>query len=282
MSTWTQSVSENFGSKKIQELRELAWKWKIDLALLMASLFCFSVFAYRSIYQDQLGGLQGPIAKLEEGSAERKPSGTLEFSPIPVGELLYNLDAIWVGKAGHARLHFESGGELELEEKTLLILKRPFKNGVRSIEEEIKIVKGQAKTPDGKNLTPDPEHSPLSTSEPPEEAGSARIQLYPKNQLTLYRKETAAIPMTFAWPQRATGTLVLQDTLSGHKNYWTLADQNSYSIQLEQPSTYFWQILDVDGKMLVGPNTFTVRSLDESVARELLKTGTPSPSEIHW
>jgi hypothetical protein len=222
---------------------------------------------------------------LSQGTAERKASGTHLFVDIGPNSRLFNLDAVWVGKDREATLLVDERFSITLAEKTLMILKRPFKllPGQSLLEEEIKVVKGKIKTPDGKVITPEVEVlAPISPEPPSKDEKKIPIQLYPKDNSTLYLRPEKNIPLIFAWPTNLTGYIVIQNKNNGRRIYSEIQNQRYFPAKLDQPSSYFWEIMDADRRPMLGPYSFIIKHLDEEAARQILKSGPSSNVEVYW
>ncbi|MEO7163108.1 MAG: hypothetical protein ABI041_09315 [Bdellovibrionia bacterium] len=264
--------------------RKTIWKWKYDIALLVASACCFGLFLERSLNEDQISGIGGPIALLTQGRAERKASGTNLFVDVGPNSKLFNLDAIWVGKDGEATIKLEGNISVSLTEKTLMILKRPFKHrdGQSSLEEEIKVVKGKVQTPEGKAITPEKEALAPVVPEDFSKGKKVPIELYPKDNAVIYLRPEKDIPFAFAWPNELNGYIVIQNKVTGRRIYAEIRDQRHFAAKLEQPGSYFWQVTDADRRPMLGPYTFTVKHLDNEAAKQLLKSGPSTSTDVYW
>jgi hypothetical protein len=265
-------------------IRKIIWQWKVDVFLLSISAVCFGLFLQRSFNLDQISGIGGPIARLIQGGAERKASGTSLFVDIGPNSSLFNLDALWVGKDGEATIILDGKTQIKLTEKTLMILKRPFKHrpGQSSLEEEIKVIKGKVQT-EGKTIKPEAEVlTPIIPDAPLNSGKNVPIQLYPKDNSVIYMRPEKDIPLAFAWPTPLTGYIVIQDKENGHRIYAEIQNQRSFSAKLERPAPYFWQIIDSDRRPMLGPYTFVLKHLNEETAKQLLKSGASENTEVYW
>jgi hypothetical protein len=261
------------------------WEWKFDAVLLLASAICFGTFLERSINLEQVSGIGGPIALMTHGNAERKAAGTNLFVDIETNSNLFNLDAIWVGKDNEATIQLEGDITIKLAEKTLMILKRPFKHrsDQSSFEQAVKVVKGKVQATDGKSIIPEAALlPPILPEDSPKETQGEPIQLYPKENSVLYMRPEKNIPLIFAWPTSLSGYIVIQDKITGRRIYSEIQNQRHFSAKLEQPGSYFWQIIDSDRRPMLGPYTFVVKHLDEKSAKELLKSGANENTEVYW
>jgi hypothetical protein len=270
--------------------RAFLFAHRLDIALLAASAICFGLFARGSIEFQRLSGIQGPIAHLSDGEAERKPSGTTSYVSVTKGSNLYDLDAVWVPKLGHATLSLDDGTNLELGEKTLLVLKRPFKStGPRHLEDEVKVVKGRVKMTGRQPRTIDSVDDKPSELPKFENAFKDRVvpaKLYPPDDGLLLRRETDRVKLTFTWVDPVKGYLVVQSKETGRVSFAEVRGEHFSNVELDQGSEYFWQLVDVDRKPLAGPFRFELRVLTDESAKEALKqqaTGANKrPTEIYW
>lgn len=284
MNTETKSIPLRF-YQFAPATRKVLWEWKFDIVLLMASACCFGVFLERSFNSDQISGIGGAIALMTEGSAERKATGTNLFVDVGVNSSLFNLDVIWVGKDGAASIRLDDNSTIKLTEKTLMILKRPFKHvaGMSSLAEGVKVVKGKVEAADGKTIEPPVEVlAPVEPEAPTKNEKTIPIQLYPKDNSVIYMRPVKDIPLIFAWPTVLSGYIVIQDKGTGRRIYSEVQNQRHFSAKLEQPGSYFWQIIDSDRRPMLGPFTFNLKHLDEEAAKMLLKSGTNDTTEVYW
>jgi hypothetical protein len=264
-------------------------RFRVDFVLAFASFVCFGTFYNRSMNQDRLSGIEGPIATLAEGTADRKATGTNLFIQVGPKSNLYNLDVIWIGKDKEAVIAFDSKTSVKLPEKTLLYLKRPFKNiatGQSNLEDNIKVLKGSVLLSTGDTIKPTldmPESSPEAEEDPNTiKDQRVTIELYPKDNSIIYARPAKNIPLSFAWQKSVYGFIAIQHKESGHQIFGSLQNQNYYSAKLDQTGSYFWQIIDSDRRPIYGPFTFTLNHLDEETAKQLINSKLEHPTEVYW
>ncbi|MFZ9594732.1 MAG: hypothetical protein ACO3A2_01500 [Bdellovibrionia bacterium] len=274
--------------QKLPDYRNLGkqWfrEWRIDLLLLLASAVCFGVFLYRSLQVDRLSGINAPMAFFSRGKAEKKPPGSPQFYELSEQSQLFNLDSIWVGKSNEATLMMEDGSSLTLAENTLLILKRPFKpQGRMTVDQQVKVLKGRVKTEEGKVIRPvQPEEAPVVPEVKKDGQTQGPIIFYPRDQATIYMRPEKNIPLTFSWSKEFDGYLILKNKNNEKTVHSRVENRKYLAASLDGPGAYLWKIVDSNQSVLLGPFSFEIKQLNENAAKEILKNGTPSGTEVYW
>lgn len=266
----------------------------MDAFLLLISAALFGLFAMRSYQLEERSGIQNFIATLVSGDAERKLAHTHSFNTVKVGDPLYNLDAIWVGKNKKATVRIETGQVLELSEMTLLLLKRPFKTmkqdlGVKS--QEFKLLKGHMVLNGKITLSPEdgtaaeielpkigiPENTDPTGFKIPEE-------VYPKQNSEIYIRESLDREFVFKWSKPVEGMLSVQiQDEGGSVRFVELHNQRTAPVVLAPNHTYLWKILNSQNKIQFGPYRFNLKVIDDDEkVKSLLNKKGDNPVEVYW
>ena len=281
---------------RLQEILRSQWA---DLLMLLVSIACFGVFAWRMQEMSRIGkGSSARIAVLQEGIGEKKSAGSLDFARVGVGAGFFNLDSIWVGKGGTATLQIDGGDKLLLAEKTLLIFKRPVRprKGFQS-GEQFKLIVGKVNVFRGLGITEERKAVDDQIREIPKRRDPADsvhddrsgLTAHPKHHsLLLVRQKPTHEPgdnpeVAFAWPMPFSGFLALRNSGSGTVEYYDVKRSQGVRIAVEVGSQYVWQLVTPAKSVALGPFEFEVRAVDAQSTVEILKhRETGHPIELLW
>ena len=269
-----------------------------DLLLLVLSIACFGLFIRNSINPVTASGISGPIARVTLGSVHRKRSGMATFQDGGVGTLLYHHDLLWVGDGEVARIAFDGGGRMKINERTFLILRKSMRGGE---EEPVEVLNGtvelekssKTETLTGPSDTSQPEAVPSSApssavspvAEPsaapaPSPSAGPGDSIYPKQGMYFYlltpgKKEMEA---HFAWPHPIDGELVIELPGGGDPiRKPVTADRSSLALSLPiRTGKYHWKVKGVSAAEL-GPYEFEILPNDPDRLGTILH-GNPNQS----
>lgn len=104
--------------------KRYGWRFWCSLGTAL-SLACFCAWLLYEDFTARTGVGEGPpIATMEraENLVQRKPSTSFQWTPIDPKSQVYSKDTIRVGEKGFAKLKFNDGKELELEENSYVVL----------------------------------------------------------------------------------------------------------------------------------------------------------------
>ena len=292
--TATSSLSnkKNLGKNLKNQLKKVPWT-KVDLSLLVASLGCFSYFVLETYsYQKSTEGPRGAVATLAGGAGNRKPAGEIDFQAAGAGTVFQNMDALWVTKGKTARLDLLGGGALEVSEKTLLLLKLPFKGGKIRLE-DIRVITGTVKFIERGTGTKDqaieqensfgeiPNKKKAGEGNLPEDPNEAK-RIAPAPGLTIFTRSQATYELNITWPNPKTGFLVVSAEHSPNVIYEPLKDDLQRKVVLQMNETYYWQILGANKKVIYGPYKFNLKLYDENEIKRLMSEGKEKSVQVIW
>ena len=158
-------------------------------AILLGLAIMFAIFFVQSALHPEISSSSGALAHFVNGEMSRKRAGGTGFSPVKYGDDLYNRDLLLVDSGKTAVIQFGDGKILELEENTLLILRRStrgveapvikvMRGGVislmstdKKVFDEKSLGKPKDKTKPSPTPTPSAEPVPSPPPEPPHEEG---------------------------------------------------------------------------------------------------------------
>lgn len=94
-----------------------------------------------------------PVGHLLEssGALRRKTIGQAEFEGLQQKAVLFNRDTLVTGGGSTAVFEFEGGTRIELEERTMVIVERPFALGAKGGDLVVSLVKGRVKAKPGES-----------------------------------------------------------------------------------------------------------------------------------
>ncbi len=271
---------------------------RVDIILLSASFVCFAIFIRNSIKMEELSGIGAPIGVLKTGKIMKRSLGGKAFNLVTSGTEFFNLDAVWVGPGQKATVALESGDMLELFERTLVVLKKQFKEAGRAtnvLKRQFKLAKGRVSVGDSQDYKYKDEDSAVWDSKnlkfgntPSADDGKASSDMYPRQDSIIYTRAESEQKFTLVWPTPISGYLEIQDRQEGRRIHEELKNQRSVTLNLSQNRVYYWQIIDQQRNTLFGPNKFELRKLTESSVGKLLegkKEGSSQgeqPVEVYW
>jgi hypothetical protein len=257
-----------------------------DLALLAGSGACFGLFVQGSLQMRELSGIGGPVATMREGRGERKASGSPAYVAAAPGTEFFNLDTLWVGKQLSCKLELDDRKLLELPERTLIVLKRPFRGGsVGAFEDKVVVLKGEvlvkgetkARTPPRAMGSPE---IPDGRKRGPRSAAPQKLN--PQEEAILYLKPEDRL-VSFAWPDPLSGYVAIRNGTTGRVLYQEVRNERYAKVRLPEDAEYLWQVIGEDREPLLGPFKFELRMFrGADTARKLDLKKLDGKVEIHW
>jgi hypothetical protein len=265
----------------------LARRHWFDLLLAAGFVGCIGAFIHNSLDLDAASGIGARVARQVEGVSRRKPARAAEFQPAARGTEFLNLDAVWVGPGQTATLRTDDGGTLELEERTFLVLRKPFRPRAR-LEDRFRMVSGRVRlrAPGhasiielARGFREMPRGAPKTEQSP-----DPTRRVYPEPGARLWLQREKEVPLTWVVP--VTGFLAIQERASGRMRYVPIRDQSYARVALPPGAAYTWQVLDEAREVKVGPYAFEIlppgRAAPRDGIREGLKQrGSPPPLDVH-
>lgn len=265
-----------------------------DLILLFCSGFFFCLFLLGTLQIDKMSGIGNQVGTITAGTAERKLSGEKAFATIHPQSVLHNMDTLWVGRKSYATIEMESGQTLNLSELTLIILKQHFKPVVQNGKKlgiDFEIVKGRVVLDNQTSLTGDADANLAfnlsgQSEETSSDASSSKdtVGIYPLENSIIYTRSPSEVELTFTWPKALTGTLVVRSRTDGQMYYTAIANQRSAPVKIPQSSEFFWQIMNANDIVELGPFQFELRRVvNETEVKEIFKNQTTEkPIQVYW
>lgn len=285
--------------------------------LLFLTLSCFGLFAAGWSMMDRFSGISGPLAVFMYGKVERKALGSARFQGLEPGTELNNMDVIWTPPGHQAILRFYDGTYVKLAEKTLIVLRRPFRRRlgfgendgvdrsifvlrgnlglnfdlkkeieeIKKIEKEAEAAKGKQKL-DKKPSLSKPSKEELQASEKGDR-NDPTDKIQPVANAILYYLETKpSVTIGFYWINSLSGTFFVRSTKSGEVRNFALSNANHLDVALKQNDSYEWRLIDAHENPLVGPYFFDTRVVPEgqldSIIDASLNGKSKRPSIISW
>jgi hypothetical protein len=280
----------------------------LGIALLTATLLAIFVFWNR------LPGLQPAapeaLAKVISGENWLRSENSDNFQKARLGTELHHQDAVWipVGKEGELELY--DGKRLVLQERTLLILRKPFiapydgeeaglpfrvlqgkvqaknfKAPERALDRTQSTNKEKTAPAPSVSESPSPEISPpLAAEDKPDSPPSPsvrRADVHPKDGGTVLVTAGTQTRITFSWPEAVTGKIELSRKDSSERKEFALEKVRFHPIDITldpqgAPLQFTWSIFRSDGSTVTGPHSLTVQKLSrEKMSEMLLKANEP-------
>ena len=270
-------------SPKADRALQFVRRFWIDLGLAAGFLGCLAGFVRNSIDLEAASGIGARVAIQEQGlSPQAGPQPDLQR--CETRHRIPDLDAIWVGPGENAVIRTEEGSLLELEERTFLVLRKPFKPRAR-IEDRFRLIAGRIivkGTEEPKKVEVPKGFPELPTAKSkPQEADPAR-KVYPEPGSHVLLKAERELPVTWVVP--VTGFLAIQNRVTGQMRYLPIERASHARVELPAGAHYVWQVLDEQRRVQVGPYDFELLGAAgaPAVIREGLKQkGTPPPLDVH-
>lgn len=230
-----------------------------DLLLGLVFLGSGILFLHRAWWAEQESGIGIVVARQTHGTAKRKPLGQIEFESAQAGTDFFNLDAIWVGPEQFATLETPEGMIMDLGEKTLLVLRKPFRPKSRP-EDQFHLISGSVSIREpypvkfeilGKGFNEIPDEKKVTAAQQKED-----LRVFPDPGASIIQDGSEPFALSWAFP--ASGHLVISNKTTGQVFYIPLTQQSYAEAALPPGFTYLWQVVDMDRKTLVGPFQFTL------------------------
>ncbi len=276
--------------KGMQKGFQKLWTKRLDVLLLGSSLICFSLIYESSQNPENKSQMGGPMATLSKGEIYRKQNGSRLFNRMTLtsSELgLFNLDTVWVNPKKTAQLTLDDGSLLNLSEKTLLILKKPFKPGHSRLEDKVRLISGTVER-----------HQPFAPLEKMEwgfHQNTSPLKELKSEELKIQENQSIFPPphsvlyfhfvphhFRFSWSSPLTGFLVIQNQKDGKKTY-TRIDQATFGEgEIQSPLNAMWSVIDDRKKNLIGPFVFEIQTLNALQMKKIWNQKGSSPLYIYW
>jgi hypothetical protein len=265
-----------------------AW---FDLIVLLGATICFTLFAQNTLHLNERSGMNGSIGIFSEGSALRKSNGILTFSPVKVGDPVFNMEVFFTGKDEKATIQLDNGLDILMDPMTLVLVKNPFKpkTSLREADHFLKLLRGgmkirfrNKKKEEAQSLAQNNQHElPGMKSALPGSSPHPRIVPL-AGSIHYLRTSGQFAEMRFGWPTKMKGTLVIRSETTGLARYFPLDDVTSAVIQVRPDEKYRWQIIDATKKTILGPQAVEIRILTDESARKLILGPREKNVEVHW
>lgn len=252
--------------------KRYGWRfWCLQGSLLaVAAFFAYLLHADFSAREGEGSG--PPIAALErsELSVHRKFGHSFQWNPVERGAPLYRKDAIRLGEKSFAKLKFNDGKEIELDENSFIILNDDQGYGVEFVE--------------GTAIVRDQNGEQQISAQVSGQAKKTVLKLRlvsPPVQSLYYVRRAEKKPVHFEWAGE----------LAGKENWLELSDQRNFSGTRTQkialapendklpterlvelpPGQYFWRLRS-DGETVSRLGRFVVRSVFTGIPKSPAET----------
>lgn len=255
---------------------------RTEFLLIAGIVLSFMTFGVRA-YLARNDGVRMPLAELVEGKAERQPAGVREFRPVPLGTQFYDLDAIWVPDGATATLALEAGVALQMNARSLAVLRRPFKGNGKPRDRVVALAGKMVVLNQWSGKNEVIENKPklfqlIGKATPEEKKVDATLgpeKISPANEgMVLVHGNRAQVEVPFTWRDPVKGFLVvgaLGRTGAGAMAYASLNNQSSARVLLNVGSNYEWKLVAEDGSVRSGPHLFALRPYTPSAAKEVVR-----------
>jgi hypothetical protein len=287
----------------------------LNLGIAFTTALLFLVFAFWHRMPWLQPAAPETLARMISGEGLVRTHETEEFQPGSLRMELHHQDAIWVPAGKKAEMELYDGKRLVLQEKTLLILRKPFIAPYDGEEESLpfRVVQGRVeatnfKAPeralDRMTKTPKEETPPApvpsdSTEPPPSPSGNPepqpsivaspaprRTDVHPRDGGTVLVTTGTATRITFSWPEAVTGKLELlrEDSQEPQEIALTNVRHQPVDITLDPgglPIEFKWSVLKNDGSRVTGPHSLTVQKLSREKMSEMLLRANEPDSMIY-
>jgi len=250
------------------------------------------------------------LAHLISGEGLIRTHSSDDFKKSTQESALYHQDAIWVPVGKQAELELFDGKRLVLQEKTLLILRKPFIAPYNDEEAGLpfQVLQGRVEAKNFKapekalnrdqsaavqqpapvpsaSDSPSPEASPAEPSEsepaPPPSPKVASADVHPKDGGTVLVTVGTQTRITFSWPEAVTGKIQIVRKGSQERQEFALQNVRFHPVDITLDANgastqYNWSIFRSDGSVLTGPHIIHVQKLShEKMTEMLLKANEP-------
>lgn len=269
---------------KTQKLRDTFKRNRLDIFLILGASICFLLSAYYAKLQQSLSEMSDPVASLQSGSLHRKLSGDQEFSIVKSVTPLFNMDTVWVEKGENPSIELAgTGNQVILPERSLVILKRSFKDGkIEFLTDKKELL--SHKDQKTEEETKDFDNKSIEIPEPDEKnPEKSPLEIYPANNAIIYRRPDDQEPFAFTWIKSATGYFVIKKKSNGIVQYYPLKEESFIRVLIQKNEIYYWQVIDEKRRALAGPFFFHYRELNDESKKSLIReTASNTNVEIHW
>ena len=281
------------------------------VAILTAGLLSFALW-------EQLPwgrpGFSTKIAQLKTGTGWRRTPDSQDFLNASRGAEFYSQDALWVPAGQTVVVEFHDGRIAEIQERTLIVFRKPFIEPDDSTENSsaFRVLQGKVKPRNfelperaltGKNppaaaQSPSPSPSDSTSPEPSPEPRSpdpglahedtvtpssktVEHQVHPKPGSQIFLVKGDITKVTFSWPEAQNGHLEVTPVGSGSTQSIPVLNARFARAELKAPADgieaqFEWKLKSPTGEVLEGPHSFRLQKLSkERMSEILLKSGEP-------
>jgi len=192
------------------------------------------------------------------------------------------MDAVWVGKGQNAILLLETGEEVEIAEKSFVILKRPFKD-TSSYADLIEVVSGKIKLKTETAWSTGDQNDFVEIPEKNKVLEEPNRKIFPEQDSLVVMNPRRNFRLKFFWETKLSGYLGVRSETNGRVWFFDLKDADSQGVDLPKENhDYIWHILSKDKKILKGPYTFRMEVLDKGRAKNYVEKQTNRVIKIYW
>ena len=254
------------------------------------------------------------IARLKTGTGWRRTPDTQDFLSTSQGAEFYSQDALWVPAGQTVVIEFHDGRIAEIQERTLIVFRKPFIEPDDSTENSsaFRVLQGQVKpknfelperaltgiNPPAPAQSPPPSPSDSPSPEPSPEAPSPdpgithddtvtpsskteehRVHPKPGSQIFLVKGDITKV--TFSWPEAKNGQLEVSPLGGGIAQSIPVSNARFARAELKTNTDgtevqFEWKLKGPSGEVLEGPHSFRLQKLSkERMSEMLLKSAEP-------
>lgn len=277
-------------------VREFVVKRWLDLLVFASGAGCLGVFLHGSVFYQHFAGFFRPLGQLASGEAQRRSnsgSGTSmegEFQAIGPGTDLFNMDALWIPPGKKAVIRLVEGTEIELQERTLAVLKKPFRDG-QPLSQRVRVIRGKAARlgTSAENTQPlsrdnRPNGIPDPNQTPPPLSKEESMGVYPAPGAVLFVQDTVAgsneAMLQFSWPNPRPGFVAVSAEGGKKVHYFQTEGRSSAQGRLPLNQNYLWQVVGASGEVAFGPFRFELLAYDPASVKKAIGEGKASKIQV--
>lgn len=253
-------------------------KVRAEIVLVAGALACFCAFAALRYGLGGEGEARAVMAEVSSGAPRVRAWGETVYATRSPGDPIYELDLVWAQEKEGAVLELKRGGFLELPVGSLVVMKRPFRQGLlenesaagsppfRKLSGNPQVAEARPETSGGA-VGSAPKDSPQAEAVPSARPSSPTLaptairaqNLYPAPGATFFLVDKDSSRVTFSWDP---GLGARQWVLNGqtHEVVEGAASSQPQTIQANPPE-WIWELRNAQGQVVSGPHRFRVQRL---------------------
>lgn len=225
----------------------------------------------------RLNGTSTFLGKIHSGFLERSTSRDLKFSRLLKGSELFDGDILRTKTNQNSILSLEGSNDLfNFTDDSIFVLRK-------SLADHQPLILTTRNSTLNTLFKEFDRNSPEIPNENEVLSSIDKNGVYPRKGMTIYKNNENSNQLRFNFKKNYSGHLAIRTKNSLKTSYIPIQKRATVSVLLSEKTTYYWQIINENRDVVLGPFDFKWFKLTDENKKELLKN--PSQKgllEVHW